>query len=340
MVENSFWICCRILSRKGIQDMPNFNKLIVLASKLASDEGVTIQEILRDNDMGYNSRSCIYQDFYNLENSFGLTPYKTEKNRGKSGREAIYSIDKEEWSGFKSEFLNRTFSDKERRRLSFMLESIGSLSPLVNVSTDDIIPKLNSIIGDISIDSAKYGGYFNLETTEILDILLKAQETKEPLFITYSGEKKELFVLKCFVFSGGTYCYVMNQEGKSYMLSVQRIDRVERQLIKKNTPYPKPDVDIEKALSDPFGIVRETEEFDAVVKLSDGQGYYEEEKLWPSSVNIERKDDHWLFKVRTCGVYWLKRWVMSLGKEAEVLEPEWLRAEMRAEAEIMAGIYQ
>ena len=247
--------------------MPNFNKLIVLASKLASDEGVTIQEILRDNDMGYNSRSCIYQDFYNLGNSFGLTPYKTEKNRGKSGREAIYRIDTEEWNRFKSEFLTRTFSDKERRRLSFMLESIGSLSPLVTVSTDDIIPKLNSIIGDISIDSAKYGGYFNLETTNILDTLLEAQETKELLYITYNEERKQLFVIKCFVFSGGTYCYVMNQEGKSYMLSVQRIERVERQLIKKNTPYPKPDVDIEKALSDPFGIVRKTEEFDAVVKL-------------------------------------------------------------------------
>lgn len=320
--------------------MPNFNKLIILASKLASDNGVTIQELLRDNDMGYNSRSCIYQDFYNLENSFGLTPYKTEKNRGKSGREAIYRIDKEEWNEFKSEFLTRTFSDKERRRLSFMLESIGSLSPLVTVSTDDIIPKLNSIIGDISIDSAKYGGYFNLETTEILDILLKAQETKEPLFITYSGEKKERFVLRCFVFCGGTYCYVMNKAGRSFMLSVQRIEKVEQQLIKKNTPYPKPDVDIEKALSDPFGIVRKTEEFDAVVKLSDGQGYYEKEKHWPDNVKIEREDDHWLYKVRTCGAYWLKRWVMSLGKEAELLEPEWLRHEIRCEMENIAASYQ
>ena len=320
--------------------MPNFNKLIVLASKLASDEGVTIQEILRDNDMGYNSRSCIYQDFYNLENSFGLTPYKTEKNRGKSGREAIYRIDKEEWNEFKSEFLTRTFSDKERRRLSFMLESIGSLSPLVNVSKDDIIPKLNSIIGDISIDSAKYGGYFNLETTNILDTLLEAQETKELLYITYNGEKKELFVIKCFVFSGGTYCYVMNQEGKSYMLSLQRIKKVEKLLIKKNVPYPKPNVDIEKALSDPFGIVREDEEFDAVVKLNYWQGTYEKEKLWPDSVKIEREGDHWLFKVRTCGIYWLKRWVMSLGKEAELLEPEWLRSNIRSEIENMTDIYQ
>ena len=319
--------------------MPNFNKLIVLASKLASDNGVTIQELLRDDNLGYNSRSSIYQDFRNLEISFGLTPYNTEENRGKSGREAVYRIDKDEWNKFKSGFLTKTFSGKERRRLAFMLESIGSLSPLVNVSTDDIIPKLNSIIGDISIDTAKFGGYFNLETTKFLDILLEAQETKELLYITYGGDRRDLFVIKCFVFSGGTYCYVMDIKGKSYMLSVQRIEYVERQLIKKNIPYPTPDVDIKKALSDPFGIVRGEEEFDAVVKLSDWQGYYEKEKLWPDIVRIEREDDYWLFKVRTCGVYWLKRWVMSLGKEAELLEPEWLRDEIREDIKSMDIIY-
>lgn len=124
------------------------------------------------------------------------------------------------------------------------------------------------------------------------------------------------------------------------MLSLQRIKKVEKLLIKKNVPYPKPDVDIEKALSDPFGIVREDEEFDAVVKLNYWQGTYEKEKLWPDSVKIEREGDHWLFKVRTCGIYWLKRWVMSLGKEAELLEPEWLRSNIRSEIENMTDIYQ
>ena len=88
------------------------------------------------------------------------------------------------------------------------------------------------------------------------------------------------------------------------------------------------------------GIVRETEEFDAVVKLSDGQGYYEKEKHWPDNVKIEREDNHWLYKVRTCGAYWLKRWVMSLGREAELLEPEWLRNEIRCEMENIAASYQ
>ena len=69
--------------------MAKFDRLISIATKLASDNGVTIQELLRDDNLGYNSRSSIYQDFRNLEISFGLTPYNTEENRGKSGREAV-----------------------------------------------------------------------------------------------------------------------------------------------------------------------------------------------------------------------------------------------------------
>ena len=115
--------------------MAKFDRLISIASKLASDNGVTIQELLRDKNLGYNNRSSIYQDFRNLDKSFGLYPISTNEFRGKSGREVVYRIERKEWNRFKSEFLTRTFSDKERRRLSFMLESIGSLSPLVTIST-------------------------------------------------------------------------------------------------------------------------------------------------------------------------------------------------------------
>ena len=320
--------------------MSDFYKLTSLATKLASERGVTIQELLKDDEYGYKNRSSIYQDFRNIEKNFGLCPYNTEEMRGKSGREAVYRIEKSEWNAFKGEFLTKTLSDKERRRLSFMLESIGSLSPLVDVSTDDIIPKLNSILGDITVNPSRYGGYFNLETTKYLDILLEAQEKKEIIRITYNGKSRDLFVAKCFIFSGGTYCYVMERDGNAYMYSVQRIEGINRYLKKEADSYPKPNIDIEKALSDPFGIVRDKKEFDAVIKLSDWQGYYEKEKLWPDSVKIEREDGHWLFKVHTCGTYWLKRWIMSLGTEAELLEPLWLRNQIKEEIESMATIYR
>ena len=169
--------------------MVKFDRLMYVASKLASDNGTTIQELLRDKNLGYNNRSSIYQDFRNLDKSFGLYPISTNEYRGKSGREVVYRIEGKEWNEFKSEFLTKALSDKERRRLSFMIESIGSLSPLVNVSKDDIIPKLNSIIGDISTDSAKYGGYFNLETTKTL---IPSSRPKKPrkCYISHIMEKE------------------------------------------------------------------------------------------------------------------------------------------------------
>ena len=135
--------------------MSDFSKLISLSTKLATERGVTIQELLKDDEYGYKNRSSIYQDFKNIEKNFGLCPYNTEELRGKSGREAVYRIEKSEWNVFKGEFLTKTLSDIERRRLSFMLESIGSLSPLVDVSTDDIIPKLNIILGDMTVKPSR-----------------------------------------------------------------------------------------------------------------------------------------------------------------------------------------
>ena len=81
------------------------------------------------------------------------------------------------------------------------------------------------------------------------------------------------------------------------------------------------------------------EEFDAVVRLNEWQGLYEKEKLWPDSVSIEKDGDSYLFKVRTIGAYWLKKWVLSLGMEAELLEPKWLRDEIREDIKSMSEAY-
>ena len=48
--------CCtdnRLFSGKGDNDVSDFNKLISIASKLASERGVTIQELLKDDEYGY-----------------------------------------------------------------------------------------------------------------------------------------------------------------------------------------------------------------------------------------------------------------------------------------------
>lgn len=221
-----------------------------------------------------------------------------------------------------------------------MIESVGSMTPLVEASGDGFLPKLVSILGGMTISPAGCGGYFGLKESKNLDMLLEAQQKESLLYITYGGDRRELYPLKCFTFSGGVYCYVMKKDGFVYSLSVPRIEKIESPLIMAKTQRPEPSVDIDWILSDPFGIVRGKTEFDAVVRLDYWQGLYEKEKSWPDRVSLEDKGDHWLFKVRTSGGYWLKRWVLSLGETAELLEPAWLRDEIEDETKRMLEVYK
>ena len=311
--------------------MTDFSKLLSLASRLASERGATVQEILDVEEYGYTSRSSIYADFNNITKHFGMLVEATDEKRGLTGREVVQRISKNDWTRFRSSFIQKILTDEDRLMLSFMLESIGSLSPLLSISKDTLIPRLKNIVGDMSIKPSSIEGYFALSDANNLLLLLEAQSRKGFLYINYNGTKRKLWPLKCFVFCGGIYCYVMQDDGLVYTISVPRIDHITKPLSKSSERRPETDFDVDKALSDPFGIVRSSDEFTAVVKLDEWQGLYELEKAWPDSVKIEKKGDYYLFTVRTTGKYWLKRWVLSLGNTAELLEPESLRQEIRAE---------
>ena len=319
--------------------MTDFSKLFSIAARLASEPGATVQELLDADEYGYTSRSSIYADFGNIYKHFGMLVEATAEKRGESGREVVQRISRSDWARFRSKFIQKVFTDDDRLMLSFMFESIGSLSPLVSISKDSLIPRLKSIVGDISTDVSSPEGYFALSDARNLLSLLHAQSESTFLYIDYNGTRRKLWPLKCFVFSGGIYCYVMQDDGFVYTISVPRIERITKSLAKASGKRPGTDFDINKALSDPFGIVRDKEEFTAVVKLSDWQGLYEKEKAWPDSVRIESEGDHCLFIVRTSGSYWLKRWVLSLGYDAELLEPESLRNEIRHDLEAMLKLY-
>lgn len=331
--------------------MKNFEKLTALAAMLSREHGATVNEIISSPALGYlkdgegkKSRSCVYNDMESLYTSFGLNVYRDddEKPRGRSGREVVYRIDEDEWKAFKTDFLKRIINDDDRRLLSFMLECAGSVSPLLSAADRGFLTRISGLVGKLSVKPTDSKGFFSLDSTRNLQKLLKAQEEKKSVYITYSGETKSrhLFVLKCFSFAGGLYAYVMqSSDGFVYTLSIPRITSVSS-LDSKKTKMPAPRTDMKKVLSDPFGIVRDREEFTAVIKLYDYQGWYEEEKDWPECISIENAGEgtH-LFRVTTSGSYWLKRWVLALGPSAEVISPEWLRDEVRMTVEEMRKRY-
>ncbi len=308
--------------------MKNFAELLELASLLSRDEGATVPEI-RER-LEYSARSSIYLDFENLFKHFGLSVFK---DTGKRGREVVYRIEKEEWVRFKKRFIREVVSEDDRLLLSFMLESVGSTSPLISASGDDFIKRLKSLVGDLDVEPCDYRGFFSLESTRFLLTLLRAQKNRTPVHIVYTDREYDVYVLKCYAFSGGLYAYVMKDDGSVFNISIPRIVSITPRLVSKKgekNQMPAPRLDIKKALRDPFGIIRIDEPFTAVIKLRDNQGKFEMEKTWPDSVKIESLGGGMhLFTVTTSGLYWLWRWVLSLGPQAEVIEPEWFREKIR-----------
>ena len=67
---------------------------------------------------------------------------------------------------------------------------------------------------------------------------------------------------------------------------------------------------------------------------------YVKEKVWHESQKIhEEKDGSVVFEAVVAGTKEIRFWVMGWGSHAEVLEPEALRDQIRAEAETLLGRY-
>ena len=323
------------------RNMRDILRLFALASRLSSGEGATVNEILKSG-IGYTSRSSIYADFQMLSERFMIPVYDSDERRGISGREVVKYIDKDIWNSFRSQFMQTILNEDDKLLLSFVIESIGSLSPLISAADDGFLSRVMTLAGDMIIEPTGTKGYFAMTDVRNLLMLLRAQKEKRAVNIYYKDEKEAriLYPLKCFSFSGGIYCYVMRTDGLIYTVSVPRVRRVTRTFQKEGKALPFPQADIDKALSDPFGIVNDGKEFTAVVWLSERQGQYETEKAWPDSVKIENTEGGYLFTVTTCGSYWIKRWILSLGTEAELLEPVSLREELAEDLGKILGRYK
>ena len=309
--------------------MKSFETLLALAAMLSRVEGATVPEIREKLD--YASRSSIYLDYENIFKHFSLAVFKNQDER--RGREVVYRIDNDEWVSFKKRFIQNMLSEDDRLLLSFMLESVGSTSPLISACGDEFISRLKSLIGELKIEPCDYKGFFALESTRFLLVLLRAEKNKTLLHIEYRDKEYDVYVLKCYAFAGGLYSYVMKEDGSVFNISIPRIVSVTQSLRTKKyeeKKMPSPSIDVDKALKDPFGIIRIDESFTALIKLRDNQGKFEMEKAWPDTVKIESVGNgtH-LFTVTTNGLYWLWRWVMSLGPQAEVIEPVWFREKIK-----------
>jgi predicted DNA-binding transcriptional regulator YafY len=99
------------------------------------------------------------------------------------------------------------------------------------------------------------------------------------------------------------------------------------------------DFDLEDFMRPSFGVFQGEPVIVKIWFSADVAGYIRE-KIWHESQKIHnQKDGSIIFEAEVAGTDEIKFWVMNWGSQAEVLEPEKLREEIRAEAEAMLVHY-
>ncbi|OGP63888.1 MAG: hypothetical protein A3K22_03240 [Deltaproteobacteria bacterium RBG_16_42_7] len=99
------------------------------------------------------------------------------------------------------------------------------------------------------------------------------------------------------------------------------------------------DFDPEEALESAFDIVSD-DPIEAKIWFSADQAKYIKERKWAKDQKItDQPDGSVILEMKTSGCDDVKRWVLSFGAEAEVLEPEKLRRDVMNELKTASRKY-
>lgn len=202
----------------------------------------------------------------------------------------------------------------------------------------DKLSKIKALFASPAKSGKDYSG-----KEEIIDQLTDAMLKKETCRVKYhsfSDDKVKSFKidpLHFFESSGGLYLFVnATTFGDILTLAVERIQEI--------TPtgslfeYPK-DFDPEKLLEAAFDIVYE-EPIDTKIWFSPDQARYIKERTWSKTQKIEDQEDgSIILSMKTSGWWDVKRWVLSYGREAKVLEPQTLEEDIVRELEAAQDHY-
>jgi predicted DNA-binding transcriptional regulator YafY len=177
----------------------------------------------------------------------------------------------------------------------------------------------------------------------LIDTLAEAilgQHTCEVEYHSFADDRTKSFCidpLRFFERDGGLYLFVrVPRHGDIRVLAVERIDRLE---VKTATfSYPR-DFDPEALLERAFGMFYD-DPVEVKIWFSAGQARYIRERQWAQEQKITRsKDGSIVLWMKTSGWYDVRKWVLSFGVDARLLEPAHLRDRISKEVEKMCKGY-
>jgi predicted DNA-binding transcriptional regulator YafY len=170
---------------------------------------------------------------------------------------------------------------------------------------------------------------------EIINQLTEAVLQRKTCLVTYhafSDDRVKNFKINPLHFyerDGGLYIFVQSAAyGDVITLAVERIQSLV--ITPDSFEYPK-SFNPESLLDSAFDMVCE-DPTDFKIWFSADQARYIKERVWSKTQKIEdQADGSIVLTMRTGGMWDVKRWVLSNGAQARVLEPEELKQEIAEE---------
>lgn len=178
----------------------------------------------------------------------------------------------------------------------------------------------------------------------IIESLSDAMLQKKTCCIEYHSfsddtiKKFKIDPLHFFENNGGLYIFTrITRFGDIRMLAVDRIQDLN--VTQETFEYPA-DFDPEETLAPAFGIIYD-DPVEIKIWFSSDQAKYIKEREWSKNQRItDQSDGSVILEMKTSGWRDVKKWVLSYGAEAEVLEPKKLRNEIKKELKTLNKLYK
>ncbi len=198
---------------------------------------------------------------------------------------------------------------------------------------EGLADKLNQV-KTLFVSSSKFTKDYR-DKEEVVEQLTDAifrQQTCVVEYHSFHDDKTKVFNIDPLCFferDGGLYLFVnATSYGHIRVLAVERIIKLSP--TKETFTLPK-DFDPDAILEDAFSIVYD-DPIEVKIRFSQEEARYIKERRWAKEqVIIEQPDGSIILELNTSGWFDVKKWVLSFGGKAEVIEPDKLRAEILAE---------
>ena len=320
-------------------------KLIGLFARLLfSGESHSLTDLARMLDC---SKQTVLRLLDNIRKSYGINVEET-----KQGNRSYYRIRKSVAS-----LQNIPLTEAELQSLqmckSFTQHLVGK--KLYEEATQAILKSKTSLaaghqVGECHFTAFRPGTIDYTPQHQIIHTLIDAMEKHEVCKLTYqsmnSPRPKTYYIKPLKLFSHHDAIYLHAQKakepGKPYrspkydpLLAVHRMKAIEL----TNISFQPDKFDFEKAFNQQFGIIKD-EAFRVEVELTDWAASFVSERIWSPDQEIVKKGKNKIvLKFTASSEPELISWLLSFGKEAILIKPDWLVKELKSRIADMAQCY-